>query len=68
MKKIEKVALPSLLLLIASLYLISSGSDKGRPKANGDAEWVAGMRYLFDDVPQDLSKASEWRAKALGII
>ena len=77
------------------------------PKEPGDAEWAAGMRYLFDDanekigdvqkaidsfmrgaqlgnancmrqlascyesgcgVPQDLSKAREWRAKALGII
>lgn len=77
------------------------------PKAEGDAEWAKGMRYLFDDanekigdvqkaiecfmkgaqlgnvdcmrqiassyetgcgVTQDLSKAREWRAKALGII
>ena len=77
------------------------------PKEAGDAEWAAGMRYLFDDanenvvdvqkafecfmrgaqlgnancmrqlascyesgcgVPQNLSKAREWRAKALEII
>ncbi len=77
------------------------------PKEAGDAEWAAGMRYLFDDanekigdvqkaidsfmrgaqlgnancmrqlascyesgcgVPQDMSKAREWRAKAMGII
>ena len=83
------------------------GPDKGRLQTGGDAEWAAGMRYLFDDanekvgnvqkaiecfmrgvqlgnannmrerascyesgcgVPQDLSKARKWRAKALGII
>ena len=77
------------------------------PTEAGDAEWAAGMRYLFDDanekigdvqkaiecfmrgaqlgnancmrqlascyesgcgVPQDMSKAREWRAKAMGII
>ena len=78
-----------------------------KPAADDDAEWAAGMQYLFDDanekigdvqrtiecfmrgaqsgnancmrqlascyesgcgVPQDLSKAREWRAKAWGII